>query len=440
MFIILSIASLMAIFLSLINREIAIIIEIVSVIFAFRFVAKEQLSWQKLVVVIINIFAIIFLLYNFSQLYGDKKVESIDNSIYLEKRKENDATKVFLPIIVKQQPIKSLILINFLPNQDDVYKAFEPQIIQQNQEYFLRILAYRNDGYIDVYDNLNDKENLNISAAEEGLGMYISTDFDDYIFEIKDGYLVVDIQWTDADNRLISIQLEEGAMGKIHHSVGLDLLAPAGVGSSKPSYFPFFIMNDFDFFRTQGSVLDIRIDNRQIEVEDFPVPFPIQSEKRNYIRYTMNAEIYEVFPNSYNELLYLEKIPGSSTVQYEDNIYLFENDKLSRIKCNDVEWHFSPALDIGNTSQGELHMRAYADRAYIHATYQVEVIQENSYLEIAIDDVKMSQHRDIYERLIFNNIKLFSEWPKAYVYKAYYNLVTGEIESEWKNFSIEQAE
>ena len=125
-------------------------------------------------------------------------------------------------------------------------RLLNPRLLIWTKNY-LRFLAYRNDGYVDVYDNLNDRNYLDVSSAEKGLGTYSYTNFETYIFELNKGNLKVDIKWKDLNNRLISINLQEGVERSLHQSVGLDLLAPVGAGSSNSNYLPFFIMNDFDF-------------------------------------------------------------------------------------------------------------------------------------------------------------------------------------------------
>lgn len=58
-----------------------------------------------------------------------------------------------IPFELKYIPIKKLALINFEKNPDSVYNALELQYLD-GEEYGTgyRVVAYRCDGFVDVYD------------------------------------------------------------------------------------------------------------------------------------------------------------------------------------------------------------------------------------------------------------------------------------------------
>ena len=80
--------------------------------------------------------------------------------------------KTYLPIKVKSSPIRKLAIIPFEKNPDTIYHAFELQYF--NGEPYgtgYRVLAARNDGFVDVYDDkaLNFMENEQFQVTENGL-------------------------------------------------------------------------------------------------------------------------------------------------------------------------------------------------------------------------------------------------------------------------------
>ena len=63
--------------------------------------------------------------------------------------------KMFLPFILKSLPVRKLALINFDNDPDEVYRRFELQLIGTREDP--RIIAYRSDGYVDVYDHIGSE-------------------------------------------------------------------------------------------------------------------------------------------------------------------------------------------------------------------------------------------------------------------------------------------
>lgn len=62
--------------------------------------------------------------------------------------------KSIIPFKVKYNPVKKLAIIPFEKNPDVIYKSLELQYIE-GEPYGrgYRIIAYRNDSYVDVYDD-----------------------------------------------------------------------------------------------------------------------------------------------------------------------------------------------------------------------------------------------------------------------------------------------
>lgn len=84
--------------------------------------------------------------------------------------------KSIIPFIINYSPIKKLALIPFEKNPDKIYKGFELQYID-GEPYGkgYRVIAYRNDEYIDVYDDISLKfqKNEKFNVAKKGLNKHI---------------------------------------------------------------------------------------------------------------------------------------------------------------------------------------------------------------------------------------------------------------------------
>lgn len=72
----------------------------------------------------------------------------------------------------------------------------------------------------------------------------------------------ISFSFEDVEGRSIHVAIEEGIDKS---STPFNLLAPIGLGSEKPDYFPLFWLYDFNFIRTKDLRFEISIDGREIE-------------------------------------------------------------------------------------------------------------------------------------------------------------------------------
>ena len=74
---------------------------------------------------------------------------------------------MYSPFTLNISPMKRLFLINFEKDPDETYIGFEPQWFEDaSYGTGLRIIAWRKDGYIDVYQqpSLTVEEKLDVAA------------------------------------------------------------------------------------------------------------------------------------------------------------------------------------------------------------------------------------------------------------------------------------
>lgn len=103
---------------------------------------------------------------------------------------------------------------------------------------------------------------------------YRHTDLGQPTLEL-DGQLGLHVQFSfvDVEGRTIRAHIREG---RPRDTRGMNLLAPVGLSSARPQYFPLFLLHDFDFVRLGETSLDVTIDGRAIKLAPFPVPLPVQ--------------------------------------------------------------------------------------------------------------------------------------------------------------------
>ncbi len=197
---------------------------------------------------------------------------------------------------VERAPITHLALLEFSPDADPVYTGLEPQVIDRGHERGMRIIGYRHDGHTDLYDDLTLTPEPDEASRVTGKGRlhYRHTDLGNPVLDRDEaGRLHLEASFTDVTGRRITIDIHEHTTRR---SVPLNLLAPVGLLSTDPEYFPLFLLHDFDFVRLGGAQLDVTIDDRPVGLAPFPVPLPVQGEMRSFAKYTPDAEIVSVFP------------------------------------------------------------------------------------------------------------------------------------------------
>lgn len=340
---------------------------------------------------------------------------------------------VALPLVVELAPITKLALLPLAPGSDEIYNGFEPQWLADEQGF--RVIAYRHDGYVDFYldDTLTLDPGETSQVTGKGINRLVQTDLGDPKLEVDaQGRANISFAFTDIAGREIALQITEGTPRR---SVPTNLLAPIGTSAADPDSFPLILLNDFEFIRTSGSVLELSIDGKPLTFESFPVPLPVQGQLRNFAKYTLDAEVISLFPSSVNRFEHVRTAPGTDCYQSDGVRYLFDGDALERILVNQSEIVFSPALDIATTSQGRFEITSYPQMGVISGPYRVAAQGAGSELEISIDQVQVPHQRDLMYRLIVNNRSLFADWPKHYRYQASIDRATGVIDARWHNDS-----
>ena len=129
--------------------------------------------------------------------------------------------KIYLPVIVKDSPIRRLALIPFEKYPDTIYRGFELQFID-GEPYGVgyRVLAYRNDNFVDVYDDeaLNFNENEKFNVVENGLHKHIQTQINNVRLCKVDNNQVISFEFVDIQDRKISVHIEEKKQEKVERN------------------------------------------------------------------------------------------------------------------------------------------------------------------------------------------------------------------------------
>ncbi|UUX34936.1 hypothetical protein [Fundicoccus culcitae] len=392
--------------------------------------------FKKISLLLIIILLLMIIAYKIIAAYQERNYQSVVKSLLTPTTIQPNTSNntAILPLYVDKQPITQLALINFEQNPEAVYNALEIQFLERVDASGYRILAYRNDGFVDVYDDVNLPIDLNESfeVAGKGANAHVSRDLGQVIFEKDDqGNVTIAFSFIDLLNRPIEVAIKEGIDKP---STPLNLLAPIGVGSEKPSYFPLFWLYDFDFIRTSQLTCDINIDGNAISPDPFPVPFPIDGQLRNFIRYSFDARLYSLFDVNKGTL---RKVTLNEQNQWIENdvVYQFdEQNQLTFINHQTTAIVFEPSLNLSQSHKGQINVVTQDNMGYIQGSYQVTVMNDGkTHLTFHFDDGWKANVPLLMHKIIVNDNSVFASWPKQYYFDLTIDWQANTLEGKWEN-------
>lgn len=351
----------------------------------------------------------------------------------------------YSPFNLEIAQMESLVLINIDKDPDKLYTGFEPQIM--NSEEFglaLRILAYRNDGYVDVYQErkLPRDENDKIEAAGKGLGDFIYFDMDKNRFIIDEYGVDLELIFTDKLERRIILKIKESKNKK---TKPFSLLAPVGVSSVNPVALPVFFLYGFYFIRQNNTEVNIQIGDKVHNLDKF---IRIDGTKMYFARYARETVICEwnKAANSTLEGMIVEdnKCISKSGVEYEleslEDNYCIKSMKLHG-RRGGVNVKFLPSVkDIRYIKDGEKIEGSFiiiGDKSVgtIEGLYSLY----NKDKEVKVTAIPnrgwIPNEKRFSLKMIYFLARIFKKWPKTYRWTANIDMrdkVNPRIESKWE--------
>ena len=346
--------------------------------------------------------------------------------------------KAYLPIIVKYSPIRKLALIPFEKCHDTIYRGFEILFID-GEPYGTgyRVLAYRNDEYVDVYDDmeLNFIENEKFDVVENGLNKHVHTPIGKVKFCNVDNNQIISFEFVDIQNRKISVYIEEKTKKK---SKKMNILAPIGKGSKKPEFLPVFFLYDFDLMRKSKSIIRCSIDDKNMKIDKFPIP--INGQSRLYARYSNECELFEFANSSITELQEIELNEDNTYCDGNVEYYFDEKSVLKKINVHfgeqNVQICFDAGLDLYNSCAGRFTIMPREQMGYIQGKYSVKSENNKAVINMIPNGGWISRPDSFITKCILGKKSVFCSWSKKYMYKAKINMNTGKVDAYWRNGNL----
>ncbi len=276
-----------------------------------------------------------------------------DEESYMESRKNDpgiysrESGSHFFPLVRFDQDtilVKKLFLVDF--TGDQIYKSFEPQLVQQDNTDYYRMFAYRNDGAVDIYYQKGldlDKQSYDALMNKSYL---IETNFSKFDFTVTDKGLDLAVSLLDKQNRRISFSVKENRNSAGNYRI----IAPIGDTSKNPAGFPVIFLNGFELVQKEGTAISVSIDDAGMKLTTL-LPF-VNYKKVYYSRYSDQVVSKKLNPNYTGSIEPLAVPAGVGEVTYGDNVYMIaDNNGHSEIEqvaaacgSSEVRIRFSPAI------------------------------------------------------------------------------------------------
>ena len=342
--------------------------------------------------------------------------------------------KCILPFVINYSPIKRLAIIPFEKNPDKIYRSFELQYIDgEPYKKGFRVIGYRLDNYVDVYDDvsLNFQENETFNVAENGLNKHIQVPIKNTHLEKIDNCEWLSFSFNDLENRKIDFNIKEASKKK---SIPMNLLAPIGYGSKKPNFLPLFFMYNFDFIRKSHTEITCKIANQEIIIDKFPMPINMQF--RYYARYSNECELIE-FANT--DSLSFKEIDLTNNSYQDKNIeYIFdESNSLNKIIIHlnngNIDIKFFPSFNINKNTKGIFKICPKKEMGYLKGTFEINRNNNKVFIKLIPDKGWVSVPNSFITKMILNPRSVFCKWSKNYEYIEEIDLEKKIIKAKWHN-------
>ena len=357
--------------------------------------------------------------------------------------------EVLQPFHMEIVPITKVMLINFVRQPENIYKALELQYLEtENEGIGYRVIAYRNDDYVDVYDeeSLQIKEVGNFEVCGKGLKHYRNQTFKDTYLEHNREGLQVGFGLQDYKGRTIKVIIKEQSKRK---SRPFDMVAPVGASSENPTSFPAFPMYQFDFVRKKNTLCKVQIDGKDMILDPFPVPIPKDGQMRLFVRYSCDCELVDFAKNKESILkpqlceqgivlaeglkAQYKEIDGEKRLE---TLQFIQSKHYFAVK---FEALFPDLLRMGDEQvNGCFKIEMEPSMGYFAGQYSVKKQGSEVKVMMIPSEGWNAKATAFLTKMMFQKQSIFCSWPKKYCYEQTIDLETGKSVCHWKQLDYKK--
>jgi hypothetical protein len=199
---------------------------------------------------------------------------------------------LLVPITMELSTIRQLLIIDI--DDDPTYRTLEPQVLEAPGGDGIVLLAYRHDGYVELYAPAG----LGIDpSGYDGLGKGLlgihHAAFEQARFEVAGDGLKLDLALLAPNGRRFDLRVHEHLAGRRDR---FPVLAPVGGAFDSPSFFPFLWLPGLSFVPVRGTEVEVRVDGQERGIPRLPVP--IGGRRCLMARYDPDVLVCQLNPDS----------------------------------------------------------------------------------------------------------------------------------------------
>jgi hypothetical protein len=335
------------------------------------------------------------------------------------------------PFDFSLEPMERLLLINMEKDPDEVYLGFEPQVI--DDDYIgrgMRILAYRQDKKIDVYQQPGMRSvKSDFDVAGKGCENLVERPLENAQFEMTEQGLYVHFSFEDIQGRRIEVQVieDQSRLPKL-----FSLLAPLGSSTEKPPALPLFFMFDFGFVRKAGTKTLLKIQDRQHHLDNLPLPF--EGQAVFFTRYCLDPFLLTWNTRREGPLTVFEDVRFAEVEYGPARYYLVEKNghfEIDRVKVSNDKhaflFSFSPPVpDItglreGVNLEGKFEISGEPSAGKVSGIYRLQRSANSVKMIVQPSGGWQPSEKLFTLRLIYRMASVFRKWPKTYLWNAVFS-------------------
>jgi hypothetical protein len=328
---------------------------------------------------------------------------------------------LLVPITLELAPIRQLLVIDVA--DDPTYRTLEPQSLDGPDGGGLVLLAYRHDGYVEVYA----EPHLQVDASGyEGLGKGLAgihpTAFRPARYEVGDHGLELDLAFHASNGRQVELHLHEHLTGPRDR---VPVLAPVGGGFDTPAFLPFVWLPGLSFVPAHGTEVLLRVDGEPRTIRRLPVP--IDGRRRLMARYDPDVMVCQLNPDWVTDIPRVPALPRGT--QRRDGVEVVDRDGRPAIAGVRVtRGHHTcsvqldpPLPDLACLPPAAHRSGAVAVRAdhttELRARYELR--RSGDRIDLVIDELEpwRTRQRRLPLAVLFR-LPIFRRWPTTYRWQA----------------------
>ena len=361
------------------------------------------------------------------------------------------------PFTLTINPMERLFLINFEKDPDETYIGFEPQWFDDTTYGTgLRIIAWRKDGYVDVYQQPGLTVEKTIDVAANGLADTLIRSMEKARFNVTPSGVDTAFSFEDKTSRQVEVEVVEKSQKPTNP---FSLLAPVGSSSANPTALPVYFMFAFDFVRRANTQVSIRIDGRSHKADTFP--FPMNGSRVYFMRYSADTFLVDWCPAQNKALEPLTEAIGAPLEGDHSRLTDQNGTKCQMAERETEEGRKPPAfasvcashnnhtftaqfqppfpeithIPDQSALQGRFTLGAEASAGVVSGEYQVNRRGDEVEVTLHPNGGWEPQPTTLFLKFFFTAVKLFRQWPKTYRWTAKIKLhhdAPPYMESKWE--------